>query len=272
MIRSFRSELLKLRRPSVIFGGGAVLAGFTVLATVLTFTTATATATAAQNGRYATSTFAGLAGANGLTRGFANAAGLLGIVVFVLFLTSMTSEYSHGTLRVLLTRQPRRVTRQPRRAQLLGGKFLALVAVATAAMMAALLLSTAAAIPLAHSRGISTVAWFTVGGLGHLASNYGNALLAIVFFGAAGFALAVLLRSTVLALGVGLAWLLPLENIVQNSWAGSGHWLPGLLFGAVGRGGTNIVSYQVALALALAYCAIALTVASVSFLRRDVTA
>jgi ABC-2 type transport system permease protein len=265
MIRSFRSELLKLRRPSVIFGGGAVLAGFTVLATVLTFTTATATATAAQNGRYATSTFAGLAGANGLTRGFANAAGLLGIVVFVLFLTSMTSEYSHGTLRVLLTRQPRR-------AQLLGGKFLALVAVAAAAMMAALLLSTAAAIPLAHSRGISTVAWFTVGGLGHLASNYGNALLAVVFFGAAGFALAVLLRSTVLALGVGLAWLLPLENIVQNSWAGSGHWLPGLLFGAVGRGGTNIVSYQVALALALAYCAIALTVASVSFLRRDVTA
>ncbi len=265
MIRSFRSELLKLRRPSVIFGGGAVLAGFTVLATVLTFTTATATATAAQNGRYATSTFAGLAGANGLTRGFANAAGLLGILVFVLFLTSMTSEYSHGTLRVLLTRQPRR-------AQLLGGKFLALVAVVTAAMMAALLLSTAAAIPLAHSRGISTIAWFTVGGLGHLASDYGNALLAVVFFGAAGFALAVLLRSTVLALGVGLAWLLPLENIVQNSWAGSGHWLPGLLFGAVGRGGTNIVSYQVALALALAYCAIALTVASVSFLRRDVTA
>jgi len=265
MIRSFRSELLKLRRSSVIFGGGAVLAGFTVLATVLTFTTATATGSAAQNGRYATSTFAGLAGANGLTRGFANAAGLLGILVFVLFLTSMTSEYSHGTLRMLLTRQPRR-------ARLLGGKFLALVAVTTAAMMAALLLSAAVAIPLAHSRGIATTAWFTVGGLGHLASNYGNALLAVVFFGTAGFALAVLLRSTVLALGVGLAWLLPLENIVQNSWVGSGHWLPGLLFGAVGRGGTDIVSYQVALALAFAYCAIALSVASVRFLRRDVTA
>ena len=265
MIRSFRSELLKLRRPGMIFGGGAVLAGFTVLATVLTFTTATATGKAAQEGRYATSTFAGLAGADGLTRGFANAAGLLGIVVFVLFLTSMTGEYSYGTLRVLLTRQPRR-------ARLLGGKFLALVAVAAAAMVAALLLSAAAAIPLAHGQGIATTAWFTVGGLSHLASNYGNALLAVVFFGTAGFALAVLLRSTVLALGVGLAWLLPLENIVQNSWAGSGHWLPGLLFGAVARGGTNIVSYQVALALALAYSAIALTVASVSFLRRDVTA
>ncbi len=152
MMRSFRSELLKLRRPSIIAGGGAVLAGFTVLATVLTFTTATATGQAAQNGRYATSTFASLASANGLTRGFANAAGLLGIVVFVLFLTSMTSEYNHGTLRMLLTRQPRR-------ARLLGGKFLALVAVTAAAMVAALLLSAAAAIPLAHSQGIATTGW-----------------------------------------------------------------------------------------------------------------
>jgi ABC-2 type transport system permease protein len=265
MIRSFRSELLKLRRPSIIYGGGAVLAGFTVLATVLTFTTATATGHAAPNGRYAASTFAGLATANGLTRGFANAAGLLGILVFVLFLTSMTSEYNHGTLRMLLTRQPRR-------ARLLGGKFLALIAVTAAAMVAALLLSAAVAIPMAHSRGIATTGWFTTAGLGHLASNYANALLAVVFFGTAGFALGVLLRSTILALGVGLAWLLPLENIIQNSWAGSGHWLPGLLFGAVGRGGTSVVSYQVALALAAAYAAIALTAASASFLRRDVTA
>lgn len=265
MIRSFRSELLKLRRPSIIYGGGAVLAGFTVLATVLTFTTATATGKAAANGRYAASTFADLATANGLTRGFANAAGLLGILVFVLFLTSMTSEYNHGTLRMLLTRQPRR-------ARLLGGKFLALIAVTAAAMVAALLLSAAAAIPLAHSRGIATTSWFTTAGLGHLASNYANALLAVVFFGTAGFALGVLLRSTILALGIGLAWLLPLENIIQNSWARAEHWLPGLLFGAVGRGGTNIISYQAALALAVAYAAIALTAASASFLRRDVTA
>jgi ABC-2 type transport system permease protein len=81
----------------------------------------------------------------------------------------------------------------------------------------------------------------------------------------------VLLRSTVLALSVGLAWLLPLENIVQNSWKRAQHWLPGLLFGVVGRGGTTIVSYSVAISLAAAYAAAALTAASVSFLRRDIT-
>jgi hypothetical protein len=41
MIRSFRAELLKLRRPSIIYGGSAALLGFTLLATVLTITTAT---------------------------------------------------------------------------------------------------------------------------------------------------------------------------------------------------------------------------------------
>jgi ABC-type transport system involved in multi-copper enzyme maturation permease subunit len=265
MIRSFRSELLKLRRPGIIIGGGVVLAVFTVLATVLTFTTATTTGRAAPGSQYPPASFTELASPAGLTRGFANAAGLLGILVFVLFLTSMTSEYAHGTLRMLLTRQPSR-------SRLLGGKFLTLASVTAVAMAAALLLSAAVAIPLAHSRGIGTSTWFTVTAAGHLASDYGNALLAVLFFGAAGFALGVLLRSTVLALSVGLAWLLPLENIVQNSWKDAQHWLPGLLFGAVGRGGTSIISYQAAIVLAAGYVVIALTAAAASFHRRDITA
>ncbi len=264
MIRSFRSELVKLHRASIIFGGGGALAGFTVLATVLTFTTATVAARPATGSRYPAATFAGLARPNGFTLGFANAAGLLGILVFVLFLTSMTTEYGQGTLRVLLSRQPRR-------ARLLTGKFCALLTVVAAAMAAAELLSAAVAIPLAHGRGIATADWFTASGLGHAAANYVNSLLAVACFAAIGFALGVLLRSTPLALAVGLAWLLPLENIVQNSWTGATHWLPGLLFGAVARGGTTSVSYQAAVALALGYALIAAIAGMASFLRRDVT-
>jgi ABC-2 type transport system permease protein len=265
MIRSFRSELLKLRRPGIIAGGGAALAGFTVLVTVLTFTTATATGKAAPGNQYPPASYAELASAGGLTRGFANAAGLLGILVFVLFLTSITTEYGQGTVRVLLTRQPSR-------ARLLGGKLLALAAVTAGAMAAALIMSAAISVPLAHGRDIATTRWFTAAALSHLAAGYGNALLAVAFFGAVGFALGVLLRSTVLALSVGLAWLLPLENIVQNSWKHAQHWLPGLLFGAVGQGGTTLVSYSAAVSLAAAYAVAALTAASVSFLRRDITA
>lgn len=264
MIRSFRSELIKLRRPSIIFGGGGALVAFTALATILTFTTSTVAPQAAKNGAYPASSFAELARANGLTHGFANAAGLLGILVFVLFLTSITTEYGQGTLRTLLTRQPHR-------ARLLAGKFLALIAVTAAVMIAAELLSAIAAVPLAHARGINTTNWLTLSALGHAASNYVNALLAVGLYGALGFTLGVLLRSTPLALGVGLAWLLPLENIVHNSWPGAVHWLPGLLFGAVARGGSTSVSYQAALGLALAYGAIALAAATASFLRRDIS-
>ncbi len=264
MIRSFRSELLKLSRPSIVVGGGAALAGFTALATVLTFTTATVTTRPAQNGRYPTATFAELAAPDGLTRGFANAAGLVGVLVFVLFLTSMTAEYGQGTIRVLLTRQPRR-------ARLLAGKFIALVEVIAVAMAAAEVLSAAVAVPVARARGIATTEWFSGGGFGHAAADYANALLAVALFGTVGFALGVLLRSTPLALGVGLAWLLPLENIVQNSWAGAVHWLPGLLFGVVARGGTTGVSYPAAVGLALGYGALAFVVAALTFLRRDVS-
>jgi ABC-2 type transport system permease protein len=264
MIRSFRSELVKLRRPGILLGGGTALAAFTALATVLTFSTATVTSKPAQGSRYPTATLAELAGPNGLTRGFANAAGLVGILVFVLFLTNMTAEYGLGTIRILLTRQPRR-------ARLLAGKLLALLAVTAAAMAAAEVFSAAVALLAARARGISTGHWFVLSALGHAAANYADALIAVALFGIAGQALAVLTRSTALALGIGLAWLLPLENIVQNSWAGAVHWLPGLLFGAVARGGTTGVSYSAAIMLALAYGALALVVATPDFIRRDIS-
>jgi ABC-2 type transport system permease protein len=264
MIRSLRSELLKLRRPAVLLGGGTALAAFTALATILTFSTATVTGKPAQSSRYPTATFAELAGPNGLTRGFANAAGLVGILVFVLFLTNMTAEYGLGTIRVLLTRQPRR-------AQLLAGKLFALLAVTAAAMAAAEVFSAAVSLLAARARGISASHWFTLSALGHAAANYANALIAVALFGIVGLALAVLARSTALALSIGLAWLLPLENIVQNSWSGAVHWLPGLLFGAVARGGAAGVSYSAAIVLALAYGALAVAIATSSFIRRDVS-
>ena len=48
------------------------------------------------------------------------AAGFIGILVFVLFTASIAGEFSQGTLRALLTRQPRR-------ARLMIGKLAALL-------------------------------------------------------------------------------------------------------------------------------------------------
>jgi ABC-2 type transport system permease protein len=172
--------------------------------------------------------------------------------VLVLFTTSITAEYGQGTVRTMLIRQPRR-------ARLLAGKLAALLACVAAALLATEIISMIAAVVLARTRDIPTTGWFTAAGLGNATGDYANALLAAALFGVFGTALGVLLRSTPLALAIGLAWLLPLENIMSNSWSDAGRWLPGLLSRAIGSGGTTLVSYERAVTLTAIYAAVALT-------------
>jgi ABC-type transport system involved in multi-copper enzyme maturation permease subunit len=265
MIRSFRAEMLKLRRRSVLWAAGVILPGFALLATILGFVNAKDTAVSGSSVVVGTNTtLQQLAQPGGLTQGFSNAATFVGIIVFVLFLTGVTSEYGQGTLRVALTRQPRR-------GGMLAGKLLALLGLTAAALLGAEVLSAVASVLLAHVRDVSTADWFTGTGLSQAAADYGNALLSAALFGAAGTALGVLLRSTMLALAVGLAWIGPLEHIVQLSWSDAGRWFPGLLFDAVDLGGSDVTSYSRALMLSLAFASVLLVVSGISFVRRDVT-
>ena len=92
-----------------------------LLATVLTFAAASqSVGESPMNNPPLLSTTAQLAAASGISRGFVIAAGFIGILIFILFTASIAGEYSQGTLRALLTRQPRR-------APLLAGKFAALL-------------------------------------------------------------------------------------------------------------------------------------------------
>ena len=264
MIRSIRSELLKLRRPSVVFGGGGAMLAFALLATVLAFLTAETGPPRPTNGNDLAVTLGQLGETGGLTRGFSIAAGFIGLLVFVVFLTSVTSEYGLGTLRVLLTRQPRR-------GRLLAGKLVTLVACTAAALLVAEVVSAATAVLMAGLRDVPTADWFSGDGLLAAAGDYANALLNATFFGMLGAGLGVILRSTVLALGVGLAWLMPIEHIIQNAWAGAGRWFPGLLFEAVARGGTALTSYSRSLLLAALAAGLTLLAGTVTFVRRDVS-
>jgi len=255
--RAIRAELLKLRRPRLLWGTLGALLGFTLLVTILSVATATETA-----GPRSTST-ARLVAADGLTIGFGNASRLVGLVILVLFLSSVTTEYSFGTIRIVLTRQPDRRT-------VLVGKLGALLLAMAVALLAALVLSIASATVTMLARGLPVDAWFTAAGLGHAVARYGNALLAGALYGAFGLAIGVLLRSTVLAVAVMLGWFFMAENIAASTWADASHWLPGLLAGVVMAGGTDTVGYWPALAATLGWSALALAVAAVVFVRRDV--
>lgn len=99
MIRSFRSEWLKLRRPVMVVGGGGSIIGFTILVTVLTFANA---ATTPKPGPGQGLTLGQLATTDGLARTIARSATFTGAVALTVFAIAIAGEYAQGTLRNLL--------------------------------------------------------------------------------------------------------------------------------------------------------------------------
>lgn len=262
MIRSFLSEWVKLRRPGMILGGAGTIVGFAILTVVLSLTTASATPTD-QEGPGGGVTLAQLAASDGLAVILASAATFIGVVALSVFATSIASEYSQGTLRNLLVRQPRRV-------RLLAGKTLALASFTTLAVVVAGIAAVATALLVAPTQDVSTAAWFTSAGWTALAGGLGNLLVATLGWGLLGGLLGLVLRAPAAAVGVGLAWALPGELLVTAAWSDGARWLPGQLLDTLAQGGTTAVTYGSA-GLVLALYGVLATVAGTTlFARRDV--
>ena len=262
MTRSFLSEWIKLRRPGMILGGAGTIVGFAILTVVLTLTTASATPTDQGPGGEGL-TLAQLATADGLASILASAATFIGVVALSVFAMSIASEYSQGTLRNLLVRQPRRVG-------LLAGKLLALASFTTIAVSSPGSRRSpppCSSPPPRTSRprpgspapagppwpaGSATCCWPPSGG----------ALL--------GALLALVLRAPAAAVGVGLAWALPGELLVTAAWSDGARWLPGQLLDALAQGGTAAVTYGSAGLLLALYGVVAMVAGTTLFARRDV--
>jgi ABC-type transport system involved in multi-copper enzyme maturation permease subunit len=206
-----------------------------------------------------------LAQPNGLIHGVNRAAVLLGVVAFGIAATQIASEYSLGTLRQLLVRQPRRPI-------LLAGKFLAVVSFMLGAVVFSSVVATVAAFVMAHVRHVPTAAWTSSAGISDLTRALGDLLLATVGFTILGLAVGLLFRSSVIAVIVGFAYLLPVEAVVTRIAPHAATWLPGQLLQAVAAGGVSPDGFSHSLILSLVYLLIAGVVATVVFVRKDVTA
>jgi ABC-2 type transport system permease protein len=265
-MRAVRAQLLVLRRPAVLASLLGALPALAVLASSLVFVGADDVPPApGESGPGSGVTLTGLAEAGGMTAGFSATAGLLGLMVLVLFLSLTAGEHTRGTLRVLLTREPRRL-------RLVGGQVVAVLLLTYAALALALLASSATALIAASARDIPTEAWTTGVALREAALDGLRAAAAATGYGLLGAALGTLVRSLPVALGIGLAWFLPLEHIVQNNWAGAGRWFPGLLMEALSAGGTSQTSVARALGAGGLLVALAVLAAAVDLHRRDVLA
>jgi hypothetical protein len=263
ILASFLSEWVKLKRKTLLLSTFLGLAAASALFVVLIFSNAPAHGSGG-----GLPSLQQLARPNGLVFGLTRATFLLGVVAFGTAAAQTASEYSLGTLRQLLVRQPRRAT-------LLAGKMIAVVTfmmLATAfAAVAAFLVANA----MAQSRGVSTSAWFTGTGLGDLLNALGNIELAVIGYSILGLVIGQFLRSAVAAVIVGFAWLLVIEQfILTRIVPGTAPWLPGISLSTIAGGGNTDfgITYGHGLIVAVSYIAVAIAAASITFARRDVTA
>jgi hypothetical protein len=151
------------------------------------------------------------------------------------------------------------------------GKLVALATYVVLAIVSATLIALAVGVLTARSSGIDSSAWFTDEGLLETAKGTGELVLAALGWGALGAILGLVLRSPTTAIAAGLAYALPVENLLAAAWNGGEQWLPGQLLEAVARGGTHDAPLERALLLTALGAIAGPTIATASFARRDVT-
>jgi ABC-2 type transport system permease protein len=257
---AFTSEWTKLKRRTLLLSTFIGLAAAASVFVILLFSQAPATGHGG-----GLPSLQQLARPNGLVVGVTRATMLLGIVAFGIAATQTASEYSLGTLRQLLVRQPRRIV-------LLAGKMLGVITFLLLAFLFAAVIAFAVAVIMAHGRHVSTSAWFSGTGLGDLFRALGDIALAVVGYSILGLAIGQFLRSAVFAVIAGLAWIIAVENIIARIDPGTSNWLPGAALETVASGGTEGPSFSHGLLVGAVYLVVALIAAAVTFVRADVTA
>jgi len=261
MIRVFKAEWRKLRRPTLFLGTMLASAGLTGLVTSLLFLLIDSPQGNSDRGNVISREILQLP--SGLTIGFSNAAGLLGIVALCVFAAQTAQEYTYGTLRNLLVRQPRRL-------QLLIGKYASMASFAIVMVMLAAVISMSLAFGLSGKAKVETDAWITSDALQEMAKTFGNVLLSVIAFGTVGMILGLLLRSPISAISLGVIWLLIVENILIAVKGSLGKWMPGNLMSTIAAGGTDDVSYSHSITMVAIYLIVSSAIVITLFKRRDV--
>jgi len=258
---TFRAELVKLLRRRVLVTTAAASLAFSIVSALVVLAAAAGTPDPRRPGP----TLESLADGGGGTDVFTTAASFAGTFLFVVFVGAIAAEFSRGTIRTMLLRQPHRL-------RLLAGKVGALLAFAAAALALTEALTWTAARILAPGRDVATAAWTSLDALAQAAGDYGNVLVWITGYALLALGLAVVVRSVPIALAIGIAWAGPFEHLIQEAWEPASRLFPGLLLEAFVAGGTPAVSAGRALATVAVYGTVAVAGAAALFSRRDVTA
>jgi ABC-2 type transport system permease protein len=123
--------------------------------------------------------------------------------------------------------------------------------------------------PLAPLEGIEIEAWKT-DFPSHLLEGYFNFTIAGLVWGLIGLTLAVLTRSSAMAIGIGIGFLLVVEGLITIVAPDTGPYLPGGTLSTLAAGGNDQLAWGAALGLVALYGVLAATVSLAVFRTRDI--
>ena len=204
MFNVVSAEVRKLRRTTLFLGTMGSALFFTGLITSFVYLMIDSPEGNGDRGRTISREVLGLA--SGSVNSFAGVGGFLGIIALCVFAAQTAQEYTYGTLRNLLIREPGRM-------KILIGKLISMILFALVMITIAAVVSIALSYFLAPGAKVNTELWFTSEGLDAIFTTFVNVSISVFAFGIVGMVLGLLLRSPISAISFGVLWLLIVENL-----------------------------------------------------------
>lgn len=261
MFRVFAAEWVKLRRPTLLLGTLLAVGGLVAMVTSVIYLLIDDPGGNGDRGQVISRELLALPSGFALT--FSQSAGLLGLAALCVFAAQTAQEYTYGTLRNLLVRQPSRM-------KILGGKFLAMSLFALIVVVFSAIVGMGLSYALSGRARVTTDAWFTADAIWDTFNSFLNVSFATIGYGIVGMVLGLLLRSPISAISIGVIWILIVESILIAVRRSLAEYMPGTQLSNIGQGGSLDLSYEYSMRYSLIFLAVISIVAAVLFKRRDV--
>ena len=254
-MRSLKSDWLKFRRPIILGSTAAFLIIGSVAAVIVGLHELNRPRAHANIALYSQ-----VDGVRSILYHSTDVFAILGIG-FAAF--SFANEFSSGTLRNLIVRQPHRLA-------LFGGKAVVVGAILSVGVALAYAVALPAALISAPQYGVSTQLWTTSAGIGSILAGGGDLILSTLGYAVIGAVLGMTMRSPAAAIVVALAYVYGVEGLLTNAFASMSNVLFASQLDAIAHGGTVDVGYGSALLVAAAWAVGLSLLAGIDLRRRDV--
>ncbi len=262
MFNVVKAELRKMKRPSLTLVTFSIVTALSALFTSLIFLRL-GKPSDRPRGREMAQSVESMAHFDGAYYSFTLMGLFIGLIALTVFASQSSNEYTYGTLRNLLVRQPSRM-------KLLAGKFFAMSIFATVLVAVAAIVNISLSYIESGYSHVDTKLWLSSKAISGFSTAFGNMVLGTIGYGVVGMSLGIILKSPMSAISISLLWFMVLENILGAVLSSASKWLPGNSLSAVSTGGAKVFTYERGLIISGCYLLLFGGIATILFKRRDV--